>query len=366
MYRVKQWYQRRVRGGKASYSMHFFHQLLTGQLQDLPAIQQANLTCLPENYQMKYYLYHGLSWPQLSQVAEDQKGRIVGYVLAKMEEEDEGIPHGHITSLAVFRSYRKQGLATKLMLQAERAMLETFDAQYVSLHVRESNRAALTLYRDTLGFDVDGIEEKYYADGENAYAMKKELTLNVPCGCYASITRQLPLYADGITSSSSFWCFSTGDTRTLLHADEGTKESEVEELITRSNSVVCFVLTKAGKEWEDLASKHRAVTVKSLNSLDAVIFSKLSEPEIKHNGYRGIPPTDSFVGAVRLQRKIDLDLVSDGSKLGSVCIFQGNSKTWVSPYELVNHKVSRVFIRGTRDKAVFFGTSPNLFFLTIR
>lgn len=30
-------------------------------------------------------LYHGLTWPQLSFVAEDEKGRIVGYILAKMQ-----------------------------------------------------------------------------------------------------------------------------------------------------------------------------------------------------------------------------------------------------------------------------------------
>ena len=34
---------------------------------------------------MKYYMYHGLSWPQLSFVAEDEKGKIVGYVLAKVK-----------------------------------------------------------------------------------------------------------------------------------------------------------------------------------------------------------------------------------------------------------------------------------------
>ena len=33
---------------------------------------------------MKYYFYHALSWPQLSHVAEDLNGKIVGYVLAKM------------------------------------------------------------------------------------------------------------------------------------------------------------------------------------------------------------------------------------------------------------------------------------------
>lgn len=29
-------------------------------------------------------LYHALTWPQVSFVAEDHKGRIVGYILAKM------------------------------------------------------------------------------------------------------------------------------------------------------------------------------------------------------------------------------------------------------------------------------------------
>lgn len=55
-------------------------------------------------------------------------------------------------------------------------MVEAFAAKYVSLHVRVSNKAALHLYRDTLQFEVDKVEEKYYADGENAYSMRKDLT----------------------------------------------------------------------------------------------------------------------------------------------------------------------------------------------
>lgn len=54
-------------------------------------------------------------------------------------------------------------------------MVETFSAQYVSLHVRISNSAALHLYRDTLGFLNEKIESKYYADGEDAYSMKLDL-----------------------------------------------------------------------------------------------------------------------------------------------------------------------------------------------
>ncbi|CAN6229716.1 unnamed protein product [Urochloa humidicola] len=143
-------------------------------IDDLLAMQACNLMCLPENYQMKYYLYHMLSWPQLLFVAEDYGGRIVGYVLAKMEEDPSEPCHGHITSLAV-RSHRKLGLATKLMSAAQAAMDQVFGAEYVSLHVRRSNRAAFNLYTSTLGYQIHDIEAKYYADGEDVYDMRKPL-----------------------------------------------------------------------------------------------------------------------------------------------------------------------------------------------
>ncbi|KAI9264132.1 acyl-CoA N-acyltransferase [Phascolomyces articulosus] len=144
-------------------------------VEDLLEIQNTNLLDLPENYQMKYYLYHALTWPQLSYIAEDGNGKIVGYVLAKMEEEPTDVPHGHITSLSVMRTYRRLGLAQKLMTQSTKQMVEAFDAHYVSLHVRKTNRAAIGLYRDTLQFEVHDIEKKYYADGEDAYAMRLAL-----------------------------------------------------------------------------------------------------------------------------------------------------------------------------------------------
>lgn len=145
------------------------------RVEDELAIQNANLHCLPENYNMKYFLYHALSWPQLTYVAEDSDGKIVGYVLAKMEEEDTPV-HGHITSLAVLRSHRKLGLATKLMEASQRSMVEVYDAAYCSLHVRCGNYAAFHLYKDTLKFNVEKVEAGYYADGEDAYEMRHPLT----------------------------------------------------------------------------------------------------------------------------------------------------------------------------------------------
>jgi peptide alpha-N-acetyltransferase len=53
-------------------------------LADQLGMQNCNLHNLPENYTMRYYLYHALTWPQLSFVATDEKGRVVGYILGKM------------------------------------------------------------------------------------------------------------------------------------------------------------------------------------------------------------------------------------------------------------------------------------------
>lgn len=53
-------------------------------------------------------------------------------------------------------------------------MATVYKASYVSLHVRKSNRAALGLYRDTLGFTQKDTEKGYCAH------------LSVPCtpaGC---------------------------------------------------------------------------------------------------------------------------------------------------------------------------------------
>lgn len=182
-------------------------------MEDMICMQNANLHNLPENYLMKYYMYHILSWPEASfvatttdiedeladveqlDIADPKSGRsikldptyvapgekLIGYVLSKMNDDPEASsepPNGHVTSLSVMRTYRRMGVAEKLMRQALFALREVYQAEYVSLHVRQSNRAALHLYRDTLAFEVLSIEKSYYQDGEDAYAMKKVLRLD--------------------------------------------------------------------------------------------------------------------------------------------------------------------------------------------
>ena len=95
-----------------------------------------------------------------------------------MEEEDTP-PHGHITSLSVLRTHRKCGLATKLMTASHNRMTESFDAHHVALHVRKSNRAAFHLYSQTLDYEIRDVERGYYADGEDAYDMRKAMRRDV-------------------------------------------------------------------------------------------------------------------------------------------------------------------------------------------
>ena len=91
-------------------------------------------------------------------------------------------PKGHVVSISVLRSYRRLGLAKRLMLLSraqlcwcilhrhfdalflvEEAMASVYKASDVMLHVRKSNRAALGLYKDTLGFRIQETEKSYCA-----------------------------------------------------------------------------------------------------------------------------------------------------------------------------------------------------------
>ena len=111
-------------------------------------------------------MYHIMTWSHLPHVAVDEhSGKIVGYVLAKMEEESTAkdfVPHGHITSISVLRDYRKWGIATKLMRVAHHNMKTIYGAKYCSLHVRMSNRAALGMYADVLKYEIVDLEYEYY------------------------------------------------------------------------------------------------------------------------------------------------------------------------------------------------------------
>ncbi|KPI87196.1 hypothetical protein ABL78_3712 [Leptomonas seymouri] len=193
-------------------------QLRRATMEDMYEMQHSNLRCLPENYNLRYYYYHLLSWPQLLYVQQDYNRNTVGYVLGKMDDEEVADKkHGHITSLAVLRSHRKLGIASRVMRATMREMDTEYGAHYCSLHVRKTNDAALHLYQDTLGFRCAGVEERYYVDGEDAYHMKKFFHQPNP-GTYVDDTKHfihkpVPGEADARTAAADAAASPSGSTR---------------------------------------------------------------------------------------------------------------------------------------------------------
>lgn len=91
--------------------------------------------------------------------------QLIGYIgLNQIQNE------GHITTLAVHRTYRRRGIASELIKQVARAALQK-KIDLLTLEVRTSNIAAQNLYRK-LGFKVAGLRKHYYNEtGEDALIM---------------------------------------------------------------------------------------------------------------------------------------------------------------------------------------------------
>ena len=98
----------------------------------------------------------------------DMDGRIVGMVVAWLIVDEI-----HIATIATHPDFRKQGIGKNLLLHTLRSAKEE-GAVTSFLEVRESNDAALEMYRK-FGFIESGRREGYYKDnGEDAILMSLE------------------------------------------------------------------------------------------------------------------------------------------------------------------------------------------------
>lgn len=94
---------------------------------------------------------------------------IVGYAVI-----DNWTDHQHLVSIAVKADSRRSGVAEALLDR----LFETLRPGPLRLELRRSNSAALALYQKK-GFFQTGIAHSYYADGEDAVQMEKQITRKV-------------------------------------------------------------------------------------------------------------------------------------------------------------------------------------------
>lgn len=78
-----------------------------------------------------------------------------------------------IEGITVLPEYRRRGIARNLV-ELIIAKAESRNLSAVFLEVRESNTPARRLYAQS-GFTEISVRKKYYADGESAVVMKKEI-----------------------------------------------------------------------------------------------------------------------------------------------------------------------------------------------
>lgn len=98
-------------------------------------------------------------------VAREENGNVVGYVGVWKSSGE-----GQITNLAVLPDHRRAGIGENLMKKVlEEAKENAWEE--VSLEVRVSNEAAISLY-EKLGFFVAGTRKKFYRNpSEDAFVM---------------------------------------------------------------------------------------------------------------------------------------------------------------------------------------------------
>jgi len=122
-------------------------------------------------------LCFAVPWSELSFRQEITENERAIYIVAKVEENIVGyagmwviLDEGHITNVAVHPDYRRkhigQALVSILLSAGEECGVER-----TTLEVRESNEAAINLYK-SFDFKPEGLRKGYYEDNnENAVIM---------------------------------------------------------------------------------------------------------------------------------------------------------------------------------------------------
>eukprot|EP01090_Pellita_catalonica_P016244 TRINITY_DN4597_c0_g1_i2.p1 TRINITY_DN4597_c0_g1~~TRINITY_DN4597_c0_g1_i2.p1 ORF type:complete len:152 (+),score=26.60 TRINITY_DN4597_c0_g1_i2:46-501(+) len=129
--------------------------------------------CIRDRYQRR------VRWPEYFTVAEDTCGRMMGYIMGKVEGKGENW-HGHVTAVTVAPEFRRLGIGRKMMYLLEEISEKMHDAYFVDLFVRYSNNVAVGMYKK-LDYIIYHQVEKYYSGkpAEDAYDMRKALPRDV-------------------------------------------------------------------------------------------------------------------------------------------------------------------------------------------
>ena len=157
---------------KGSYGMEPVIRKMTTQ--DLEWMEEAERRCFSEPWSLR--LLEEMLDGQLDEawILETETGEPAAYANFRFLSGE-----GELMRIAVLPEYRGRGYSRKLMERLEESA-RAAGAQELTLEVRESNEAALHLYK-SCGFRVEAVRKDYYRNPkENALILWKRGFLGIP------------------------------------------------------------------------------------------------------------------------------------------------------------------------------------------
>lgn len=133
---------------------------------DLNALRQLEQICFPKDGWPLLDLIGVLTYPNVVRLKAVIENKMVGFIAGDRREEGY---LGWIATIGVLPEYRRQGIATALILECEKLL----NTAVVRLNVRRSNLEAISLYKQ-LGYVQISIWPGYYLDGEEALILEKQ------------------------------------------------------------------------------------------------------------------------------------------------------------------------------------------------
>lgn len=138
--------------------------------EDVEQVAAIEATCFSNPWPKEIFRYEILN-PSVFTLVAKEKTFVLGYLV--------GYPRGaefHIANIAIRPEYRRRGIGRELLMKALSSARE-LGCRFAILDVRPSNESAIGLYNQ-LGFHLVGRRTGYYtAPPEDAWVMRKELTI---------------------------------------------------------------------------------------------------------------------------------------------------------------------------------------------
>ena len=138
------------------------------QVSDARALAEAEIVCFSDPWPPQFFLSEILADGRFNRLLVDSSGSMVAYLFGAWQYLDL-----HVLKVATLPSYRRKGLARRLMSLAEEHVAE-MNGESLTLEVRDTNIEAIAMY-ESLGYEKAGIRPAYYQDGQDAVIMTKRI-----------------------------------------------------------------------------------------------------------------------------------------------------------------------------------------------